>query len=128
MRGIGGEVEAAIMNVAWSTPDPLSVREVLERLNANRTGRELAYTTVLTVMGNLARKGLLDQHRDGRAFRYSAPLSREEYAARVMNSALAGAEDRSAALLHFANQLDPKDQRALLDHFRAGPRRRQRKP
>lgn len=124
MRGIGGEVEAAVMAAVWDDGRSMTVREVLDVLNARAGHKTLAYTTVLTVMGNLAKKRMLDQHTDGRAYRYTASVTREQHTADVMNEALRGTTDRTAALRHFAAQLDPDERNALLDHARRLRRRR----
>ena len=57
-------------------PHGLSVREVRSGL-----GDGLAYTTVMTTLDRLYKKGLLERQRDGRAFRYAARASREALAA-----------------------------------------------
>lgn len=97
-----GSLEAEVMQRLWSAPCPLSVREVLEELNRDR---KLAYTTVMTVLENLHRKGLVTRQKDGRAFKYVASVSREQYTAELMDGALAGSGDRGAALLHFAEKM-----------------------
>lgn len=74
MHGLG-ELEAAVMDVVWSVDGPVKVRDVLDELD---TGKELAYTTVMTVMENLRRKDWLDRERDGRAFAYVPRLTRAE--------------------------------------------------
>ena len=51
-----GELESAIMDVMWAADRPFVVREVRERM---RYDRPVAYTTVMTVMGILFRKGVL---------------------------------------------------------------------
>lgn len=68
-----GPLEAEVMGVLWSADAPLAVREVLAVLNAGR-GAPLAYTTVMTVMSRLARKGVLARSRSDRQFVY-APLA-----------------------------------------------------
>src|SRR5438093_12864236 len=70
VRGFG-ELEQAIMDVVWVADVPLTVREVLERLNADRP-QPLAYNTVQTVLEVLHRKEWLTRAKDGRAFRYEA--------------------------------------------------------
>ncbi|MDA8393197.1 MAG: BlaI/MecI/CopY family transcriptional regulator, partial [Actinomycetota bacterium] len=57
-----GELESAVMDRVWAAGRPLSVREVLEDLRGERA---LAYTTVMTVMDNLHRKGWLVRHQQG---------------------------------------------------------------
>jgi predicted transcriptional regulator len=71
--------------------------------------RGLAYTTVMTVMDNLHRKGWLRRERDGRAWRYEPTGSRSSYTAALMNDALATSADRRTALAHFALQMSPHD-------------------
>src|SRR5258708_39850242 len=71
-----GELEAVIMDRLWEWGRPALVREVLDDL---RKDRPLAYTTVMTVMENLHRKGWLRRDRDGRAWRYEPAGSRSGY-------------------------------------------------
>ena len=63
-----GELERAIMDVLWESDEPLTVRQV----GAHLTDRDLAHTTVMTVLDRLAKKGFARRERDGRAWRYCA--------------------------------------------------------
>ncbi|WP_084349485.1 BlaI/MecI/CopY family transcriptional regulator [Janibacter limosus] len=96
-----GDLEQAVMDVLWSddTGRGLTVREVSGRL----TGRELAYTTVMTVLSRLETKGVTTRERDGRAWRYHPASSRESMTAQAMRSPLhdLSSADRQAAILHF---------------------------
>ena len=104
-----GELERAVMAQLWSADGPLTVRDVHDRLE-----RELAYTTVMTVLGRLAKKGLVRQERDGKAYRYAAASSREQMAAEVMIDALGDVgEDRTAALVAFVDRVGPEEADAL---------------
>jgi predicted transcriptional regulator len=104
-----GELERAVMAQLWAAPGPLTVREVHDRLE-----RELAYTTVMTVLGRLAKKGVVRQERDGKAYRYAAASSREQLAASVMLDALGDVgEDRAATLVAFVDQVGPEEVAAL---------------
>ncbi|MCY1021751.1 BlaI/MecI/CopY family transcriptional regulator [Pyxidicoccus sp. MSG2] len=70
-----GTLEAAVMNVVW-THSPVTAREVCDRM----TGREeRAYTTIMTTMDRLHRKGLLEREKDGLAWRYTPALSQPEF-------------------------------------------------
>ncbi|MDA8393137.1 MAG: BlaI/MecI/CopY family transcriptional regulator, partial [Actinomycetota bacterium] len=89
---------------------PLSVREVLEDLRGERA---LAYTTVMTVMDNLHRKGWLVRHQQGRAYLYRPAASKEAYTAGLMNQAFAGAGDPAATLVHFVEALSPEEAATL---------------
>ncbi|WP_308286161.1 BlaI/MecI/CopY family transcriptional regulator [Actinomycetospora soli] len=104
-----GELERAVMAQLWSAEEPLTVRDVHDRLE-----RELAYTTVMTVLGRLAKKGLVRQERDGKAYRYAAASSREQMAAELMLDALGDVgEDRTAALVAFVDRVGPAEVEAL---------------
>ncbi|MCA2243398.1 BlaI/MecI/CopY family transcriptional regulator [Mycobacterium sp. WUMAC-067] len=110
MPGLG-ELEAAIMAVIWRCDQPVRVREVLEQLDATR---HPAYTTVMTVMDNLYRKGWLSRERDGRAYTYRATRSRIQAATDAVRDLLADSGDPSAALLHFARGASEEESQALV--------------
>jgi predicted transcriptional regulator len=101
-----GELEAVIMDRLWERGRPALVREMLDALHDDRP---LAYTTVMTVMENLHRKGWLRRERDGRAWRYEPTGSRSGYTAALMNNALGTSADRRTALAHFVLQMSPHD-------------------
>jgi predicted transcriptional regulator len=109
-----GELEAVIMDRLWERGQPALVREIVDDLHDDRP---LAYTTVMTVMENLHRKGWLRRERDGRAWRYEPTGSRSGYTAALMTEALGTSADRRTALAHFVLQMSPHDaellQRAL---------------
>jgi predicted transcriptional regulator len=105
-----GDLEAAIMELVWDESGSLRVREVVDRLQPERP---LAYTTVMTVMDNLHRKGWLTRERDGRAWSYRAAGTRQTYAAQLMNDVLTSSTDRAGALAQFAEQIDPADAEML---------------
>ena len=105
-----GQLEAVVMNRLWDWDRPTLVREVLEDLQRER---DIAYTTVMTVMENLHRKGVLEREREGRAYRYSAARSREAYTAAIMEEALASTSDRVATLMHFVRGIESDELSAL---------------
>jgi predicted transcriptional regulator len=105
-----GELEAVIMDRLWDWGRPALVRDVVDDLNQERP---LAYTTVMTVMENLHRKGWLRRQRDGRAWRYEPTASRSAYTAALMNDALGTSPDRRTALAHFVLQMSPHDVKLL---------------
>ena len=96
-----GELERAIMDVLWESDAPLTVREVSARL----TERNLAHTTVMTVLDRLAKKGFAKRQRDGRAWRYCPAATRETYVTELMLTALDQTGDRTAALTRFAQSV-----------------------
>ena len=113
-----GELEAAIMDRLWDWGRPVLVREVVDALQDERG---LAYTTVMTVMENLYRKGWLRRERDGRAWRYEPTGSRSGYTAALMNDALATSADHRTALAHFALQISPHDAALLREALGQAP-------
>jgi predicted transcriptional regulator len=113
-----GELEAVIMDRLWEWGRPVPVREVVDDL---RDERGAAYTTVMTVMENLYRKGWLRRERDGRAWRYEPTGSRSGYTAALMNDALATSADHRTALAHFALQISPHDAALLREALGQAP-------
>lgn len=105
-----GELEAAIMDVIWGTDEAVRVRDVLDELEPVR---KPAYTTVMTVMDNLYRKGWLSRELDGRAYSYLATRDRVEAATDALRELLADSGDPAAALLHFARSATTAESRAL---------------
>jgi predicted transcriptional regulator len=110
-----GDLEAQVMRRIWARGRPATVREIVGDLQADRP---VAYTTVMTVMGNLARKGWLRRQADGRAYRYEALVPAEEYSAGLMRQALAASTDRPAALLRFIGELTAEEASALEEAYR----------
>ncbi|MBS9371929.1 BlaI/MecI/CopY family transcriptional regulator [Rhodococcus sp. B50] len=108
-----GELERAVMDHLWSTPEPQTVRQVHEALSARRN---LAYTTVMTVLQRLAKKNLVIQQRDDRAHRYLPVHGRDELVASLMVDALDQADEtagRAAALVHFVGRVGADEAAAL---------------
>ncbi|GLY79666.1 BlaI/MecI/CopY family transcriptional regulator [Actinoallomurus iriomotensis] len=110
---IAGPLERAIMEALWDAGEPLVVRVLMERINAEAT-RPSAYTTVQTVADRLVHKGFLVRTLDRNAYRYAPTRSRGEHVAEVMVEALAGVSDRGPALARFAETIDPQDAHRLL--------------
>jgi predicted transcriptional regulator len=109
VRGFG-DLEAVIMDRVWEHADPVTVRELHDELSAERV---IAYTTVMSTMDNLHRKGWLNRVKEGKAYRYSPSASREEYSARLMREALADGGDTEMVLSHFLAQIDGEESEAL---------------
>ena len=87
MKKLLGELEAEIMEEVWKSGET-TVREVHAQLSRKR---ELAYTTVMTVMSRLAEKGLLKKRKsDGAALLYVATAGREEFTRLAVGNVLKG--------------------------------------
>ncbi|WP_051778403.1 BlaI/MecI/CopY family transcriptional regulator [Kitasatospora phosalacinea] len=83
-----------------------------------RSEREIAYTTVMTVLDKLYRKGWVRRERAGRAYRYEPVSSREAYTAALMNDAWATSDNPAAALVHFFGMMSPEQREWLRDALR----------
>jgi predicted transcriptional regulator len=102
------------MDRLWSWEHPATVRDVFDDLNTDPgRDRRLAYTTVLTVLDNLYRKGIVSRELVGRAHRYTPSRSREEHAADLIAMLLSDTEDRTTPLLRFVERLTPAEVRTL---------------
>ena len=69
-----GPLEADVVRAAWAIGEPVSVRQLLGRVNEGRSP-QLAYTTVMTVMNRLAEKGILRRRKQGRGYLYEPVAS-----------------------------------------------------
>jgi predicted transcriptional regulator len=107
-----GRLEATVMDVLWSAGGPLSVREVLDRMPAER---RLAYTTVMTVLTNLFRKEMVSREAAGRAYSYRPALSRQEAAATSLRDVLDASDDPRSVLMYFAETASEEESTILRD-------------
>lgn len=101
------------MNVLWESSEPVTVRDVLSALEQLDGARDLAYTTVMTVLDRLLAKDMVRRERDGRAFRYAPTQTRDAATSELLHAALDESGDRTAALVHFAKTVDPTEAAAL---------------
>ena len=111
MAGLG-HLERSVMERLWelSAADPdasFTVRDVSVSLPDH------AYTTVVTVLDRLTRKGLVERIRGGKSHHYRPTGSRGSYIAQLMHEALATTSDRDAALVHFAETVPPEEAQVL---------------
>lgn len=104
-----GDLERAVMDVLWENTDYMTVREVGRALSE----RDLAHTTVMTVLDRLAKKRFVARERDGRAWRYRPAASREAYVTELMLDALDQTGNRDAALATFAKSVSGAEAEAL---------------
>ncbi|WP_440581820.1 BlaI/MecI/CopY family transcriptional regulator [Streptomyces djakartensis] len=112
------------MSRVWKWNRPVTVREVLEDLQKERS---IAYTTVMTVLDNLHQKGWVRREAEGRAYRYEAVSTRAAYAAALMNDAWSQSDNPAAALVAFFGMMSQEQRQALTDAVRIvqGPETRE---
>jgi len=85
--------EAEIMRVVWDADEPVTVRRVYEEL---RERKQVAYTTVMSIMNILTKKGFLSQDKSSTAYVYSATVSDTEVAGNIMDSVISKILDGAA--------------------------------
>jgi predicted transcriptional regulator len=112
-----GDLEREVMTQLWDAGEPLTVRQVHERVSRDR---DLAYTTVMTVLDRLAKKAVVIQEKTDRAYRYAPAQTREEMTAGLMLDALQATPDRDAALAHFVGRLSPEALAAAIEAAKKG--------
>jgi len=110
------ELESEVMEQLWRSGEA-SVRSVMDALN-QRTKKERAYTTYMTIMARLHKKGMLVRRREGKTDYYTPAYERDQYMALRSQSQVEGLVEQygEVALSHFAQQiasLDPARRRAL---------------
>ncbi|WBU38706.1 BlaI/MecI/CopY family transcriptional regulator [Homoserinibacter sp. YIM 151385] len=115
-----GDLERALMDQLWDSGAALSAYELLERLPGGES-RQLAPTTILTVLSRLEKKGLVVRERTARPHRYTAVAAREAHVAELMNEVLDAAPDRVAALARFIGSI-PADEAEQLRRALGAPR------
>ncbi len=97
-----GDLESEILEVLWSAHDWLSGREVWERLGDGSR----AYTTVMTVLGRLVEKNLVERVEEGKGHLYRAAGDPDELTAQAIRSLLSATAHPRVALAHFVDGLD----------------------
>jgi len=111
-----GPLERQVLDVLWGNGRAVTVRHVLSAFP------ELAYTTLMTTLDRLYRKGVLVRRRRGRAFVYEPRCSREqmlnEQASSQFADLLAASDARSAILSTLVHCVGRNDA-ALLDELDA---------
>jgi predicted transcriptional regulator len=119
-----GSLEARVMDVLWAHGES-SVRDVSEVID-----RPLAYTTVMTTLERLFKKGLLDRHKIGRAFLYAPIMSRDEWGRRraegLVAAFLDGPEPSRDLLVSSLLDVIGQQDSALLDELEKKIRRRRK--
>lgn len=115
-----GELQNMVLEILWRGEDWATAGAVHDALAVDR---QLAYTTVMTILDRLWRKGVLERRKEGKAFAYRPLQTKDERTAERMNEVLAAAGDHSVALARFVESLGP----AQVDQLRNALRRRRAK-
>ena len=106
-----GDLELKVMAILWTSRTPLGVAGVSERLQGERL---LAYTTVMTVLVNLFKKGVVDRAKQGKAYLYWAKEGQDKLANGLFDRLLKGyydgqVENFFAAFLRYKKSLTEEE-------------------
>lgn len=117
-----GELERAVMDLLWAGQEAATANTLRDLLaqstpteggTAGHAGKDLAVTTVLTVLSRLERKGLVERERGTRPHRYQAVSSRADHTAELMHEVLGSAPDREAVLARFIGSVTDTEAETL---------------
>lgn len=114
--GVLGPLETRLLELLWAQGSPATVG------NIRRALPELAYTTIMTTLDRLYRKGLLLRDKDGRAFAYSPRYTRAELVSELISGHVANllrAADEGTVLLSTLVRAVGRTDAALLDELDA---------
>ena len=107
-----GELENEVMDVLWNSRNSMTSQEILDAVN--HQNKELALTTILTVLSRLIDKGLVNRSPGaGRSFNFSAAESREKHSANLMLKLLSETGNPALTFAQFTQSLTPKQLEAL---------------
>jgi predicted transcriptional regulator len=110
LGGVFGALELRVLDAVWARQTPVTVRDLVDEFDG------AAYTTVMTTLDRLHRKGVLDREKAGRAFLYRARYSREALQSGLAARALESLLERGTAepvLSHFVDEVSRRDARLL---------------
>lgn len=107
-----GNLESEIMDIIWQKDSEVTVRDIYEVIAARR---KLAYTTVMTIMGRLAEKGILSKRMEGNVSLFTSAMSREAFTNNVVGSVVDSLlEDfADAAIARFVSRVGEGDRETL---------------
>jgi len=111
-----GDLESEIMEIIWSQKGTVLVKSVTEILSRRR---QIAYTTVMTIMSRLVNKGVLVRHLNGPSYLYKPKVSKEQFTARAVHGIFSSAVSTlgEEVLAHFVKEIQkisPKKRQELL--------------
>ena len=111
-----GPLESRLLEQLWAQPRPATVAHIRRALP------ELAYTTIMTTLDRLYRKGLLLRDKDGRAFAYAPRYTRAELLSELISGQvvdLLGAAEEGTVLLSTLVRAVSRTDASLLDELDA---------
>lgn len=111
-----GELETEVIQIVWKSIEPVSVGDIVKILSKKRN---IAYTTAMTIMGRLFRKGLLTRKPYRKAYLYSPAYTKDVFLTRVSQQIIKNLVSSfgKTAIAHFADEIEnmrPSKKRELM--------------
>ena len=105
-----GPLEADVMNAVWVADAPVTVGDIMQALRGRR--KALAYSTIKTILTNLADKGYLSKRASGRANTFAAKQTKPEFERDVVDGVVSSLlrDYRNPLLAHLADELSADPQ------------------
>lgn len=114
-RREAGELEGEVLAALWASEDEMTPAQVLARVD-----RTLAYTTVMTTLGRLFEKGLVERRRAGRGYAYLPIVREADLAGGRLRALLDRGNDHEAVLQGFVSELSGEEAELLRELLQAG--------
>lgn len=110
LKALFGELEAEILQILWEK-GPLKGKEIHEEIERKK---KIAYTTVLTVLDRLSKKGFLEKRKEFRFIIFEPTISRQDFQALVTRQLITSALNISdeiaiSAFLDIFSKMDPEE-------------------
>ncbi|TCT16149.1 putative transcriptional regulator [Natranaerovirga pectinivora] len=107
-----GTLESEVMDAIWRKGSEVTVREIFDKLALSK---DIAYTTVMTIMVRLADKNILDRRKDGKTLYFIPFLSKEEFTSKMVGNVVDSLlEDfAEATMAHFISRVKKGDRQTI---------------
>lgn len=109
-----GMLEDEVLAVLWTTERAMTPAEVRDRLDD-----QLAYTTVMSTLARMHRKGLVSRQSVKKGYAYRPTVDEASHTAQAMTDLLSRRHDHAGVLARFVSSLSSEDE-AFLQHLLRG--------
>jgi predicted transcriptional regulator len=103
-----GMLEDEVLAVLWTSARPMTPAEVQLEFDDR-----LAYTTVMSTLSRMYRKGLVSRESAGKGYAYNPTVDEASHTAQAMTDLLSRRHDRAGVLARFVSSLKPEDEELL---------------
>lgn len=111
-----GMLEDEVLAVLWGTGRAMTPADVQRELDNG-----LAYTTVMSTLTRMYRKGLVFRSPVVKGYAYTPAVDEASHTAKAMTDLLSRRHDRAGVLARFVSSLRPEDERVLHELLREDP-------